>query len=83
MVQRNGQEVALQLPINEEGKIGFLAYGYNYQQMDSLGWIKLEVNRLPFFAAIPGGIKKAGTELQDYIDQFKKILDPDTGATRE
>jgi regulator of sigma E protease len=80
MVQRNDQEVALQLPINEEGKIGFLAYGYNYQQMDSLGWIKLEVNRLPFFAAIPGGIKKAGTELQDYIDQFKKILDPDTGA---
>ena len=80
MVQRNDQEVALQLPINEEGKIGFLAYGYNYQQMDSLSWIKLEVNRLPFFAAIPGGIKKAGTELQDYIDQFKKILDPDTGA---
>jgi len=43
-------------------------------------WIKLEVNKLSFFAAIPGGVKKAGTELQDYIDQFKKILDPDTGA---
>ncbi len=80
LVERAGQAVELQMPISEEGKIGFLPYGYNYQQMDSLGWIKLEVNRLSFFAAIPGGIKKAGTELQDYIDQFKKILDPDTGA---
>lgn len=58
LVERAGQAVELKMPISEEGKIGFLPYGYNYQQMDSLGWIKLEVNRLSFFAAIPGGIKK-------------------------
>jgi regulator of sigma E protease len=31
-------------------------------------------------AALPAGVQKAGYELRDYIDQFKKILDPDTGA---
>lgn len=77
---RNGTKQTLQIPINAEGKIGFLAYGYNYSQMDSLGWVKLDVERLSLAQAIPGGIKKAGTELQDYIDQFKKILDPETGA---
>ncbi len=80
VVNRNGIELPLTIPINQEGKIGFLAYGYNYQQMDSLGWVKLDVERLSFPQAIPGGVKKAASELQDYIDQFKKILDPETGA---
>lgn len=80
VVDRNGAEVPLSLPVSAEGKLGFLAYGYNYQQMDSLGWVKLDVERLSFSQAIPGGVKKAASELQDYIDQFKKILDPETGA---
>ena len=80
LVERNGVEVPLSLPVSAEGKLGFLAYGYSYQQMDSLGWVKLDVERLSFPQAIPGGVKKAASELQDYIDQFKKILDPETGA---
>ena len=80
IVERNGVEVPLSLPVSDEGRLGFIAYGYNYQQMDSLGWVKLDVERLSFPQAIPGGVKKAAAELQDYIDQFKKILDPETGA---
>lgn len=79
-VERDGIEKELTVQISEEGKIGFLAYGYNYQQMDSLGWVKFNVTKLGVLQAIPGGVKKAGAELQDYIDQFKKILDPETGA---
>ena len=79
-IERDGAEKELKVNVSEEGKIGFLAYGYNYQQMDSLGWVKFNVTKLGVLQAIPGGVKKAGVELQDYIDQFKKILDPETGA---
>lgn len=79
-IERDGVKKELKVNVSEEGKIGFLAYGYNYQQMDSLGWVKFNVTKLGVLQAIPGGVKKAGAELQDYIDQFKKILDPETGA---
>ena len=79
-VLRDGQEVNFPVAVSEEGKIGFAPYGYNYQQMDSLGWVKLNVTKYSFFAAFPAGVKKAGTELMFYIDQFKKILNPKTGA---
>lgn len=79
-VLRDGQEVNFPVAVSDEGKIGFAPYGYNYQQMDSLGWVKLNVTKYSFFAAFPAGVKKAGNELMFYIDQFKKILNPKTGA---
>ncbi len=79
-VERAGQEISFPVPISNEGKIGFAPYGYNYQQMDSLGWVKLNVIKYGFLAAFPAGVKKAGNELMFYIDQFKKILNPKTGA---
>lgn len=79
-IVRENQELTLPVQVSEEGKIGFLAYGYSYQQMDSLGWLQLDVKRYGFMTALPAGVQKAGYELRDYIDQFKKILDPDTGA---
>lgn len=79
-VERAGQEISFPVPISNEGKIGFAPYGYNYQQMDSLGWVKLNVTKYGFWAAFPAGVKKAGNELMFYIDQFKKILNPKTGA---
>lgn len=79
-VERAGQEISFPVQISNEGKIGFAPYGYNYQQMDSLGWVKLNVTKYGFLAAFPAGVKKAGNELMFYIDQFKKILNPKTGA---
>ncbi|MFC0771301.1 RIP metalloprotease RseP [Terrimonas alba] len=80
-VLRNNQEVQLKTPVDSEGKLGFGLYGYrDYQQMDSLGWLKLNVTKYGFFAAFPAGIKKTGSELSYYIDQFKKILNPRTGG---
>lgn len=80
-VLRNGQETTLSVPVSNEGKIGFNPYGATgYQQMDSLGWLKLNVTKYSFFSAFPAGVRKAGTELKFYIDQFKKILNPKTGG---
>ena len=33
-----------------------------------------------FFAAFPAGVRKSGEKLRAYIDQFKLILNPKTGA---
>lgn len=79
-VIRSGQEVSFPAEVDSLGKLGFFPYGLDYYQMDSLGWIKLDVTKYSFFAAFPAGVKKAGNELKFYIDQFKKILNPKTGA---
>jgi regulator of sigma E protease len=80
-VIRNGQEASFPVSIDSLGRIGFIPYGsMGYQQMDSLGWLKLNVTKYSFLAAFPAGIKKAGTELKFYIDQFKKIINPKTGG---
>jgi regulator of sigma E protease len=81
LINRNGQEMQLSSKVDNEGRIGFAPYGNgDYQQMDSLGWVKLNVKKYSFFAAFPAGVKKAGQELVFYIDQFKKILNPKTGG---
>ena len=81
-VLRGGQEINFPVQISEDGKLGFFPYGNtgDYRQMDSLGWLKLNVTKYGFFAAFPAGVRKAGTELKFYIDQFKKILNPKTGG---
>jgi regulator of sigma E protease len=81
IINRNGQEMALSPKVDSDGKIGFFPYGSgDYKQMDSLGWVKLNVEKYSFFAAFPAGVRKAGQELSYYIDQFKKILNPKTGG---
>jgi len=77
-VQREGRDINFPVQVSEEGKLGFAPYGIDYQQMDSLGWVKLNVTKYGFLAAFPAGVKKAGAELQFYIDQFKKIINPKT-----
>lgn len=80
-VLRDGQELQFPVPVGSDGKIGFVPYGaMGYKQMDSLGWLKLNVTKYGFLAAFPAGVRKAGTELKFYIDQFKKILNPSTGG---
>jgi regulator of sigma E protease len=78
-VLRNEQEVSFPAEVDSLGKLGFMAYS-SLQQMDSLGWLKLNVTKYGFFAAFPAGVRRAGQELSFYIDQFKKILNPKTGG---
>jgi len=81
-VLRNGTETSFPVQVDSAGKLGFYPYGSagDYEQMDSLGWLTLHVNKYGFFAAFPAGVRKAGYELQSYIEQFKKILNPKTGG---
>lgn len=78
-VKRKDSLVVLQTTLMANGKIGFMTPATS-AQYDSLGIYKYNVKKYGFFAAFPAGVKKAGEELMDYIDQFKKILSPETGA---
>jgi regulator of sigma E protease len=79
-VIRSGQETSFPVSVSGDGKLGFVPYGLDYAQMDSLGWLDLNVTKYGFIAAFPAGVRKTGTELKFYIDQFKKILNPSTEA---
>ena len=78
-VKRNDSLMTIQTRLIDEGKIGFFP-PRSPEELDSLGIYSYTVKKYGFFAAIPAGVKRAGAELQFYIEQFKKILSPSTGA---
>jgi len=78
-VKRKDSIYSFTTALMDEGRIGFHRPNSN-EQYDSLGIYKYTIKKYGFLEAIPAGIKKAGQELQFYLDQFKKILSPETGA---
>ena len=78
-VKRKDTTVVLQTTLIAGGKVGFMT-PFTPEQYDSLGIYKYNVKKYGFFEAFPAGVVRAGYELKFYIDQFKKILSPQTGA---
>ena len=79
IIKRNDSNIVLNAVLPYDGRIGFGSPNLP-EQFDSLGVYKYTVKKYGFFAAIPAGVKRACSELGFYIDQFKKILSPETGA---
>lgn len=75
---RNGASMQTRTLIDKEGKIGF--YGIDIDQADSLGFLKQQNTSYSLLAAFPAGVKKTGQQLDFYVQQFKLILNPKTGA---
>lgn len=77
-VLRGSDTVILAANVAETGRLGipFLTD----TQYDSLGVFKIEKREYRFFQSFPAGFNLAVTSLTDYIDQFKLILKPSTGA---
>jgi len=78
-INRNDSTILISSVLQEDAKIGFSAPN-TPEQYDSLGIYEYTVKKYSLLACIPAGIKRAGNELGFYIDQFKKILSPETGA---
>ncbi|TAD81437.1 MAG: RIP metalloprotease RseP [Bacteroidetes bacterium] len=76
---RKGDTLNVAVPLNAQGKLGVYPM-YKPSQYEAAGVIKTETKKYGFFAAIPAGVAMAGDELEFYIDQFRKILSPKTGA---
>ncbi len=77
-VLRNQEPVQLRVLVDSTGKIGI--NGFSSQQYDSLGIFKLETRNYSFLASFPAGVRETGKQLNFYIQQFKMILNPETGA---
>jgi regulator of sigma E protease len=77
-VLRNNDTLQLITKVNSDGKIGLS--GLTDNQYDSIGIFKTERIKYGFFEAFPAGVKKSGDRLKFYVDQFKLILNPKTGA---
>lgn len=80
-VLREQQEVRFRTKLDSEGHVGFLAVpALAFKQLDSLGWAKLNVTKYSFLSAFPAGVRIAKEQFEDYLDQFKKIVNPKTGG---
>ncbi len=75
-IERNGERMALKSRVNDDGKV--LMSWLSTDQLDSMKIIKDSVRTFGFFESFPAGVKKTGEKLGDYIDQFKKIVNPKT-----
>ncbi len=79
-IERNGTLSQVPVKVDEEGRIG--APSLNVEQLDSIGLLTLVHKDFGFFAALPAGVSLAGEKLGEYINQFKLILNPKTGAAK-
>ena len=77
-VIRDSKPQNIKTLVDTAGNIGF--YQITLDQADSLGLLKEETKKYGFLASFPAGVKKTGKQLDFYIQQFKMILNPQTGA---
>ncbi len=77
-VVRENDTVLLNNRVTDDGRLEIAML--SYEQYDSLGVYDVVKTKYGFFAAFPAGVIKSGEKLKDYIDQFKLILNPKTGA---
>ncbi|MEO6681473.1 MAG: RIP metalloprotease RseP [Ginsengibacter sp.] len=75
---RNHETIQTRAVVDTNGAVGF--YLANENQLDSLGILKQEVKEYALLESFPAGVRKTGEQLDFYIQQFKLILNPETGA---
>ncbi len=77
--ERNGEIRNTVSKLTNERKLN-LPLIYNYDKLDSMQILKVETKKYSFLASIPAGFSLTLEKLNAYIDQFKLILSPKTGA---
>jgi regulator of sigma E protease len=80
VVLRGTDTVNIVSNLDKEKKIGFP--GLSGDSLEALGEIKTETRKFGFFEAFPAGVRKTGDQLAFYYRQFKKILNPQSGAIK-
>lgn len=79
-ILRDGKSLQLELEINDNGKLGVMPYIATSTELEILGLLDIKHDKYSLGEAIPAGIKLTYTSFVDYIKQFKKIINPQTGA---
>ncbi|MBX9784497.1 MAG: RIP metalloprotease RseP [Chitinophagaceae bacterium] len=77
-VMRNGELLPIVSKVNHDGKVGLgIASDSVYSKE---GLFAIEHISYTFLQSFPAGVSKTFAKLGDYIEQFKLILRPETGA---
>ena len=76
---RDGSPVALDLQVNEDGKLGILPGG-TFKEFEEMGYFQIVQKKYGFIESFSIGSKKFGNQLAGYWLQLKKIFTPSTGA---
>ena len=80
-VERKGEKITIpNIKVNSEPRIGIILGNLNPDELEKMNIIQFERKQYGFFEAFPAGIVKTWGVLMDYINQFKLILSPSTGA---
>ncbi len=79
LIDRNGTEVTLRSKLMEDKKLGIPPI-HDLEKLQSMGILKIETKNYGFFESFPAGLHKTTDKLKAYIDQFRLILSPETGA---
>jgi regulator of sigma E protease len=79
-VLRNDKRVTMPVNVSADGTIGFFPMLPAMSDLKSMEIYEFEHKEYGFFSAFPAGVRLAIEKLDNYIQQFKKILNPSTGA---
>ncbi len=79
-VLRDDKKMSMPVQVSQDGTIGFFPMLPGLADLKSMDIYQFEHKEYGFFAAFPAGVRLAIEKLDNYIQQFKKILNPSTGA---
>jgi regulator of sigma E protease len=79
-VLREGEQISLTTKVSADGTIGYYPALLSLNQLEDYGAYTMTSTTYSFFGSFPAGLNKAANKLGGYIDQFKLILNPDSGA---
>lgn len=80
VLERAGQQIGMVWPLDSNGVVTGMKVIGRPESLDSAGVYKYTIKKYGFFAAFPAGVSLGLENLGWYVDQFKKILTPSTGA---
>ena len=80
LVNRGGEEHLLKVKVSQDGTLGYYPALLTFNQFEELGVYKMTSQTYNLINCFPAGLNKAFLKLSGYIDQFKLILNPDSGA---
>lgn len=79
-ILRGGDLVSLKTKVSPDGTIGYYPALLTFNQLEELEVYTMTSKTYGLLASFPAGYKKSVNKLGGYIDQFKLILSPSSGA---
>jgi len=78
-ILRENKELNLNAHVSDSGTLGFQALT-SLEELQKMGIYKFETKSFGFFESFPAGVRLGMEKLDFYVQQFKLILNPKTGA---